>query len=733
MTSQTLSRDSLPAPAAAGVQAKHRKWHDRPGLVLLVGAVLTGILAGLDIAYAGSSGTVFRQVYVVIAPVAGSLALLEIARRPDVTTLRYRPLAAGVAMTALAMASINLATLLGTVTAVLIACFCFVAGSAMALSTIVPFLIQRMDRQTRISAGVDTTIMFVAGATVLTTIWSADIGAAGPTGMLIPLLVAALAASGFIASVAALAMRAVPTNLGFWVGLPGVTMLGFCWLLWVVLLLDGQAMNGPVGLTFTFGILLTCHGWMMWDREILRTRPFEMTARWLTDWVPMGSIMLCAAIEAIPHGRFAGIDPAPAGTAAVVLLAIVRQRLLLVYAREARDRLVVEVEERAQTILSLTRLERGDSLHATAFRICDEALRLPGIDSASVYAFQADAVVPIALEGITRDGAVPGDPISPARAKRMRARAQIGPWVDAPGETARPGSNGLVGEAYAPMHWDGRVVGLVAMGTTGLAEAQQLLQRLPTLTEFGVVSAALLGPALADQRQRDETRAQLDGIIAAHAFTPVFQPVLNLRTREIVGFEALTRFRDGTPPDQRFMQADAAGMTVRLETACIGDQVEAASWLPSGAWVSLNVSPALARAVIPIISALERVDRQVVLEITEHVIIDDYRELMAALDLLRGKALLAVDDAGAGYAGLRHILELKPQFVKLDISLVRNVDADRARQAMVAGMAYFASHSNCELIAEGIETAEELTELIRLGVSLGQGYLFGKPGPVADA
>ena len=161
MTSQTLSRNGLPAPAAAGVQAKHRKWHDRPGLVLLVGAVLTGILAGLDIAYAGSSGTVFRQVYVVIAPVAGSLALLEIARRPDVTTLRYRPLAAGVAMTALAMASINLATLLGTVTAVLIACFCFVAGSAMALSTIVPFLIQRMDRQTRISAGVDTTIMFV--------------------------------------------------------------------------------------------------------------------------------------------------------------------------------------------------------------------------------------------------------------------------------------------------------------------------------------------------------------------------------------------------------------------------------------------------------------------------------------------------------------------------------------------------------------------------------------------
>jgi len=95
-----------------------------------------------------------------------------------------------------------------------------------------------------------------------------------------------------------------------------------------------------------------------------------------------------------------------------------------------------------------------------------------------------------------------------------------------------------------------------------------------------------------------------------------------------------------------------------------------------------------------------------------------------------GKARLAVDDAGAGYSGLRHILELRPQFVKLDLSLVRHVDTDPARQAMVAGMAHFARNSGCELIAEGIETEEELNELIRLGINLGQGYLFGKPGPV---
>jgi predicted signal transduction protein with EAL and GGDEF domain len=103
---------------------------------------------------------------------------------------------------------------------------------------------------------------------------------------------------------------------------------------------------------------------------------------------------------------------------------------------------------------------------------------------------------------------------------------------------------------------------------------------------------------------------------------------------------------------------------------------------------------------------------------------------MAALDQVRDRARLAVDDAGAGYAGLRHILELRPHFVKLDISLVRNVDNDPARQAMVIGMAHFATYVGCDLIAEGVETANELTTLKLLGVPFGQGYLLGRPAPV---
>jgi EAL domain-containing protein (putative c-di-GMP-specific phosphodiesterase class I) len=93
-------------------------------------------------------------------------------------------------------------------------------------------------------------------------------------------------------------------------------------------------------------------------------------------------------------------------------------------------------------------------------------------------------------------------------------------------------------------------------------------------------------------------------------------------------------------------------------------------------------------------------------------------------------ARIAVDDAGAGYASLRHILELRPTFAKLDISLVRGIDDDELRQAIAAGFGYFALRTGCRLVAEGVETEEEAAALRRLGIELAQGYLFGRPLPI---
>jgi EAL domain-containing protein (putative c-di-GMP-specific phosphodiesterase class I) len=116
-----------------------------------------------------------------------------------------------------------------------------------------------------------------------------------------------------------------------------------------------------------------------------------------------------------------------------------------------------------------------------------------------------------------------------------------------------------------------------------------------------------------------------------------------------------------------------------------------------------------------------------VLEITEHDAIEDYAALRAALAVLGPTVRLAVDDAGAGYASFRHILELAPDLVKLDLGLIRGIDGDLARQALLAGMVHFAVKREILLVAEGIETGEELDVLRSLAIPCGQGYLLGRP------
>jgi len=123
-------------------------------------------------------------------------------------------------------------------------------------------------------------------------------------------------------------------------------------------------------------------------------------------------------------------------------------------------------------------------------------------------------------------------------------------------------------------------------------------------------------------------------------------------------------------------------------------------------------------------------ERPLVLEITEHDVIEDYAALSEAVRALGHDVRLAVDDAGAGVANFGHIIELSPDFVKLDISLVRRVNANMGRQAMVIGMRHFSRTSGCRLVAEGIETEEEAATLRALGVEFGQGYMFGRPEPV---
>jgi EAL domain-containing protein (putative c-di-GMP-specific phosphodiesterase class I) len=717
------------APLTADSARRGTSVLDPAGLVLAAGAAATFVLITAQLDGSPVLGLPAENLHVLVSAGAVAAAMAMLARRPGRKVLNFEILAAAALVTALGQMTLDAVPRVSLDVAAPVANVAFAIATAISAVTILPALYGRLDQRTAASAGLDGGIILVTGVTILVTLWlTGETVPNNPVELALPLLGAILFASAGVAVISALDMRIAPAPRGIWCGIAGVLIIGASWVLWIDSTLHGLPRDGLASLLYSVGMLVLGYAWMTWAEEASAGGRYLRLAQSLADWLPIAAILACVVFAAVPHGRVNGIDPVPAGTATVIMLTIARQRLLILGERWASRRLAREVEERAQTMLSLARLEQADTLEATASRVCDEALRLGGIDAAAVYSFTASgAVVPLALGGAVRADECVGEPIGNERAMHLRACASQGTWVDRVGTGTAPPDESRAGEVFAPMRWDDRIVGVVAVATGSPRDALRLSERMPTFTEFGVVSSALMGPMLAEQRRVASIRESLDRVIQSHAFTPVFQAVVQLADRSIVGYEALTRFTDGTRPDVRFLEAHSAGMSVRLELTCLIDQVDAAVWLPEGAWVSLNVSPALASGVVPLIAVLERAEREVVLEITEHVEIGDYRQLVAALDLIRGHARLAVDDAGAGYAGLRHILELHPQFVKLDLSLVRNIDTDPARQAMVAGMAHFARDSGCELIAEGIETQQELNELIRLGVRLGQGYLLGKP------
>lgn len=211
--------------------------------------------------------------------------------------------------------------------------------------------------------------------------------------------------------------------------------------------------------------------------------------------------------------------------------------------------------------------------------------------------------------------------------------------------------------------------------------------------------------------------------------TAVFQPVIDLRTEEVVGYEALSRFPGG-PPGRVFAEAARAGRGVEMELLALRTALDAAGDRPRDVPVALNLSPqALTdREVLDVV--LGAADRRIAVEVTEHRRVDDYPALLAARRELRVAGVpVAVDDAGAGYASLQHVLKLEPEVIKLDAALVTGVHRDPAKQALVAAMQAFARDVGATVVAEGVEVEEEHLALVERGVEQGQGWLFGRPAP----
>jgi EAL domain-containing protein (putative c-di-GMP-specific phosphodiesterase class I) len=239
---------------------------------------------------------------------------------------------------------------------------------------------------------------------------------------------------------------------------------------------------------------------------------------------------------------------------------------------------------------------------------------------------------------------------------------------------------------------------------------------------------AILGPTLERSDDASIGRARLASVLASRAFHPVFQPIVVLGDRSIIGYEALTRFDDETRPDLRFAEAARFSLGAEYELAAVEAALHGARDLPPEMWLAVNVSPELVIEGARLTAILRQSTRKIVIELTEHAAIDDYAAARTAIDDVRGVADIAIDDAGAGFASLRHILELRPNLVKLDVSLTRGIEADPLRQSLIAGLVHFAGTAGFALLGEAIETEAEAATLGGLGVELGQGYLFGRPG-----
>lgn len=247
---------------------------------------------------------------------------------------------------------------------------------------------------------------------------------------------------------------------------------------------------------------------------------------------------------------------------------------------------------------------------------------------------------------------------------------------------------------------------------------------------FADVAAHQIGRQVADRNEVEDKKALIKGIIAQRQFKLVFQPIIQFGTGEVRGYEALCRFEPlpYRSPDVWINDAKSAGLGIELELAIIDRAFEVWGDGPLTAYIAFNVSPG-ALCDTRFRSLVDARDlSSVVFEITEHAAVDDYGVLNTQLDHLRAKgARIAIDDAGAGFSSLRHIVQLAPDLIKLDMALTRDIDSDPSRRALASAFVYFARETGAEIVAEGIESEAELQTLYALGINVGQGYYLSRP------
>ncbi|HEX2470200.1 MAG TPA: EAL domain-containing protein [Candidatus Limnocylindrales bacterium] len=249
--------------------------------------------------------------------------------------------------------------------------------------------------------------------------------------------------------------------------------------------------------------------------------------------------------------------------------------------------------------------------------------------------------------------------------------------------------------------------------------------------------------AASDDRSVAELSAAIDTVLQMRALRPVFQPIFSMTTGELIGYEGLVRPAEGAPfsdASSLFAAAEAADKTVELDLTCLGIVAEGARLPERDVYLSVNLSPRTLESnlfhasELKAILQMQRIPlERVVLELTERERVEDLEQLRRNVAACRRAGMrLAADDVGAGNAGLRLLSEIHFDIVKIDLSLVQGGTMHDPSHAVLRALQELANQWKASIVAEGVETAAQLTVVRGLGIAAGQGYLLGRPSGRMD-
>jgi EAL domain-containing protein (putative c-di-GMP-specific phosphodiesterase class I)/CheY-like chemotaxis protein len=401
----------------------------------------------------------------------------------------------------------------------------------------------------------------------------------------------------------------------------------------------------------------------------------------------------------------------------------IRGRTALTHQQEARR------EHRRRLTAFLPELPRDASLLTLAAALTEGLPDILGVDTAAILVFERGGGTRcVSVAGLLAERYRPGKPVAHDEGVEIARRSKTGAWLDTPTGPLDDGE-GAVELAFAPFSLGSSAspIGCLVYGRRFDQAAGPMSHLLPDLVDATDLIVTVLQPAIEHAETTNTAILGLRRIISRRGFAMALQPIVHMESGAVIAVEALARFADGVRPDIRFAEAARLGMGAALERAAVAEAIKAARSLPLGVALSVNISPDVLQHDDEMPQIIAEAERPIIIELTEHERIDDYDAVRRAYARLGPNVRLAVDDAGSGYASLRHIFSLQPAYVKLDIEWVRGIGGDPIRRALVSGMRYFAEETGCELIAEGIEEEDERKALLELGIKLGQGFLLGRP------